>query len=54
MHSKDKDGAKSSRVIIDTIEAHKTVAIDLLPELVSDDTTITCTNYSKPLSIKLL
>jgi hypothetical protein len=54
MKSKDKEDTKSSRVIIDTIEPHKTVAIDLLVELLSDDTTITCTNYSKPLPIKLL
>ncbi|CEF49411.1 unnamed protein product [uncultured bacterium] len=54
MHSKDKDGTKSSRVIIDTIEPHKTVAIDFIPELFLDETTATCTNYSKPLPIKLL
>jgi hypothetical protein len=54
MHSKDKDGTTSSRIIIDTIEPHKTVAIDFIPELFPDGTTITCTNYSKPLPIKLL
>ena len=53
MNTKDKDGNKASKVIIDTIEPHKTVAIPVLVELLFDDTTLTCTNYSKGTSRNL-
>ncbi|MEI7774415.1 MAG: hypothetical protein WCK17_06535 [Verrucomicrobiota bacterium] len=49
MNTKDKDGKKSSKVIIDTIDPHKTVAIPFLLKLFVEGTTLTCTNYSKPL-----
>ncbi|MEP6821563.1 MAG: hypothetical protein ABI946_04355 [Chthoniobacterales bacterium] len=47
----DKDKNKSSRVIIDTIEPHKTAVVDFAVEFVLD-ASLTCTDYSKPLPIK--
>jgi hypothetical protein len=56
MHSQDSEGKKSSKVIIDTIEPHKTVALKFLDDttativrLLFDKTTITCEGYSKPI-----
>lgn len=48
----EKDGEKQSRVIIDTIEAHKTVEVDMsiLADIASG-ATITCSHYSKPLKV---
>lgn len=51
-----KDGQQQSVVIIDTIEPHKTVAVEML-RLINiaggrlSDATLTCTNYSSPLKL---
>jgi len=42
---------RSSRVIIDTIQPHATVAIDFIGEIYLN-AELTCTNYSKPLPVK--
>ena len=49
-----KDGQERSTVIIDTIEPHKTVAVEmvLLINIAGgrlSDATLTCTNYSSPI-----
>lgn len=51
LHSKS-NGESKSRVIIDTIEAHKTASVgsEILGDVVSEGT-LTCTHYSKPLKI---
>ena len=51
-----KDGQPTSVVIIDTIEPHKTVAVEFSRMLASAagsfrDVTITCTNYSSPIKL---
>jgi hypothetical protein len=51
LHS-TKDGQTTSRVIIDTIEPHKTVSVDArISAEVLNDGTITCANYSKPMKV---
>jgi hypothetical protein len=51
-----KDGQQQSVVIIDTIEPHKTVAVEML-RLINiaggrlSDATLTCTDYSSPLKL---
>ena len=54
VNNKDDNGNKTTKVIIDTIDAHKTVAIDLAVELLINNPALTCTNYSKPLPVKLI
>jgi hypothetical protein len=54
VNNKDDKGNKTSKVIIDTIEPHKTVTIDLAVEFLANNPTLTCTNYSKPLPVNLI
>jgi len=54
VNNKDDKGNITSKVIIDTIEPHKTVAIDFAAELLINDPTLTCKNYSKRLPVKLI
>ena len=58
LHGVTLHGDEISRVIIDTIEPHKTVSFDggtSIPSglIVLGKMTITCTNYSKPLKVNL-
>jgi len=53
IHNNDK-GTETSQVIIDTIEPHKTATINFSVKFLINDPALTCTNYSKPLPLKLL
>jgi len=47
---------KEHRVIIDTIDPHKTAAVDLAVVaglVVTGEMTFTCANYSKPMTVSL-
>ena len=48
----DNKGEKTSTVIIDTIEPHKTAMLEWNISVPVSEPTVTCTNYSKPLSLK--
>jgi len=56
IHGVTLHNGEKHRVIIDTIEPHKTVAVDLASVsglMIYGEMTITCTNYSKPLKVKI-
>jgi hypothetical protein len=54
IHGVTLHNGKEHRMIIDTIEPHKTVSVALsdLWWLVAGEMTVTCVNYSKPLKVK--
>jgi len=55
LHHTEKDSTETSRIIIDTIGPHQTVLVD--PSMSGGigmfiNSTVTCTNFSKPLKVK--
>lgn len=54
IHGVTLHNGKEHRMIIDTIEPHKTISVALsdLWWLVAGEMTVTCVNYSKPLKVK--
>ena len=53
IHNND-NGKVTSKVLIDTLEPHKTAALTFDPRFVLNTPALTCTDYSKPLPIKAL